>query len=295
MEEPLVSISCITYNHVNYIRECLEGFLMQKTTFPFEILIHDDASTDGTTEIIKEYEEKYPDLIKPIYESENQWCLGRRGSAVFNYPRSKGKYIALCEGDDYWSNPYKLQRQIDFLEENKEFSACTHQSTVIYEHNELLKHEFEVVNTSVLNLRDLLNGRKFHTASVVFKSEIIKTYLLPQNILSGDRALNLLLASFGPIFFLQETMCVYRKNDESISSTVTCDEMKKDLNMISWITKINPKFPRLHYLSFIHRSIALYSKKISYRNKMKHFTIYFILSFSFFPQNLKEIYLKFKK
>ena len=108
MEETLVSISCITYNQAHFIRQCLDGFLMQKTTFSFEVLIHDDASTDGTTEIIREYESKYPEIIKPLYEKENQWTKGRRGSAVFNYPRAKGKYIALCEGDDYWIDPLKL-------------------------------------------------------------------------------------------------------------------------------------------------------------------------------------------
>jgi len=101
MSEPLASISCITFNHVKYIRDALNGFLMQKTNFPIEILIHDDASTDGTEEIIREYEGKYPEIIKPLYEKENQWGKGRRGSAIFNFPRTKGKYIAMCEGDDY--------------------------------------------------------------------------------------------------------------------------------------------------------------------------------------------------
>lgn len=124
--EILVSISCITYNHAPYIRECLDGFMMQKTNFAFEVLIHDDASTDGTADIIREYEAKYPSIIKPIYEEENQWVKGRRGSAVFNFPRAKGKYIAMCEGDDYWTDPLKLQKQVDFLEANPEYVMCTH-------------------------------------------------------------------------------------------------------------------------------------------------------------------------
>lgn len=123
---PLVSICCITYNHAPYIRECLDGFMMQQTNFPFEVLIHDDASTDGTTEIIREYAEKYPDIIKPLYEEENQWVKERRGSAVFNFPRAQGKYIALCEGDDYWTDPLKLQKQVDFLESHSDYVMCTH-------------------------------------------------------------------------------------------------------------------------------------------------------------------------
>ena len=124
---PLVSISCITYNHVAFIRDCLDGFLIQKTDFPFEILINDDASTDGTDQVIKEYEEKYPDILKPIYQRENQYSKGIRGMNIrFNFPRVLGKYIAMCEGDDYWTDPYKLQKQVDFLEANPDFVMCHH-------------------------------------------------------------------------------------------------------------------------------------------------------------------------
>ncbi len=121
--EPLVSICCITYNHENYIRDAIEGFLMQKTSFPIEIIIHDDASTDNTAQIIKEYEDKYPDLFCNIFQNENQWSKG--GGSIFArfvYPQARGKYIALCEGDDYWTDPLKLQKQVDFLEENSEYS-----------------------------------------------------------------------------------------------------------------------------------------------------------------------------
>lgn len=119
----LVSISCITYNHAPYIRQCLDGFLMQQCNFDYEILIHDDASTDGTQEIIREYQEKYPDIIKPLIQKENQWSKGIRSmNATFNFPRAQGKYIALCEGDDYWTDPYKLQKQVDFLEANPYYS-----------------------------------------------------------------------------------------------------------------------------------------------------------------------------
>lgn len=105
---PLVSISCITYNHDNYIREAIEGFLMQKTTFPVEILIHDDASTDNTATIIKEYEIKYPQLIKPIYQTENQYSKKDGTIGRIQRGRARGKYYATCEGDDYWTDPLKL-------------------------------------------------------------------------------------------------------------------------------------------------------------------------------------------
>lgn len=127
MNTPLVSVCCITYNHAQFIRKCLDGFLMQKTNFPIEILIHDDCSTDGTTEIIREYEAKYPDLIFPLYEEENQYQQGKAAEIDFyNYRRARGKYIAYCEGDDYWTDPLKLQKQVDFMEANPEYSVCFH-------------------------------------------------------------------------------------------------------------------------------------------------------------------------
>ena len=135
-EIPVVSICSITYNHANYIRDTIESFLMQKTNVPIEIIIHDDASTDGTTEIIKEYSIKFPNIIIPIIQTENQYSKGVRGIAArFTFPRARGKYIALCEGDDYWTDPYKLQKQVDFLEANPDCSLCFHASKLIHADN----------------------------------------------------------------------------------------------------------------------------------------------------------------
>ena len=114
----MVSVRCATYNHVNYIRQCLDGFVMQRTNFRFEVIVHDDASTDGTTEIIREYAEKYPDIIKPMYETENQYSKDVKAMNIRINNRLTGKYIAICEGDDYWIDPLKLQKQVDFLDDH---------------------------------------------------------------------------------------------------------------------------------------------------------------------------------
>ena len=116
MDEIMVSICCLTYNHEPYIRDCLEGFVNQKTNFKFEVIIHDDASTDKTADIIREYESKYPDIIKPIYQTENQYSQGIKFGKKYIYPKMRGKYVAFCEGDDYWCDNNKLQKQFDFFD-----------------------------------------------------------------------------------------------------------------------------------------------------------------------------------
>lgn len=127
-ERPLVSICCVTYNHAPFIRKCLDGFLMQKTSFPVEILIHDDASSDGTDNIVKEYAERYPEKIFPLYELENQFTKGKCSlmDYEYNYSRARGKYIAYCEGDDYWTDPNKLQKQVAFMEDHPDCSVTFH-------------------------------------------------------------------------------------------------------------------------------------------------------------------------
>lgn len=130
LSSPVVSICCITYNHEAYIEDALEGFLIQETDFPIEILIHDDASTDGTANIIRRYEAAYPMLIKPIYQTENQYSQGKRINAQFNLTRAQGDYMAFCEGDDYWVSPNKLSTQYAKLQEFN-CDICFHPVKVI--------------------------------------------------------------------------------------------------------------------------------------------------------------------
>lgn len=130
MDKPLLSVCCIAYNQKQYIKNCMDAVLAQQTTFPFEFLIHDDCSTDGTKEIIASYAEKYPDIIKPMFEEQNQYSNGNDVRIHFyNYERAEGKYIAYLDGDDYWTDPLKLQKQVDFMEANQEYSVCFHRCT----------------------------------------------------------------------------------------------------------------------------------------------------------------------
>ena len=162
--DPLVSIRCTVYNHEPFLRQCLDGFVMQKTTFPFEAIVHDDASTDGSAAIIREYAEKYPDIIKPIYETENQYSKHdgslRRIMDAAMHPNSK--YIATCEGDDYWTDPNKLQLQVDFLESHPDYYMSCHAFTIYY-HDSKQFQRFPFVDELPLNM---FKGREYCTPSL---------------------------------------------------------------------------------------------------------------------------------
>ena len=162
--DPLVSIRCLVYNHEPYLRQCLDGFVMQKTTFPFEAIVHDDASTDGSAAIIREYSEKYPDIIKPIFETENQYnkrdgSLRRIMDAAL-HPNSK--YIAMCEGDDYWSDPNKLQLQVDFLESHPDFYMSCHGFMYFYEETKSFEKQDFLDYLPI----DIFNGREYCVPSI---------------------------------------------------------------------------------------------------------------------------------
>lgn len=122
--EPLVSVCTTTYQHARYLRCALDSFLAQKTDFSFEILVHDDCSTDGTVEILQEYARRYPEIVKPLYETENQYSRGVPINETYNFPRARGKYIALCEGDDFWCDEGKLQAQADYMEAHPDCTFC---------------------------------------------------------------------------------------------------------------------------------------------------------------------------
>lgn len=210
----LVSISCITYNHEDYIEDALNGFLMQKTDFKYEILIHDDASTDKTASIIREYSKKYPDIIKPIYQTENQYSKGISISATYNYPRAQGKYIAICEGDDYWTDEYKLQKQVDYMEKHSECSMCFHAANIVDVNKKSTGKFVRPSNEDKSYTADdiiLGGGGIFPTASVVFPKKLILD--LPEFYYKspvGDYPLAMILSSKGYVYYIDDVMSAYR-------------------------------------------------------------------------------------
>lgn len=235
--QPVVSICCITYNHEKYIRDCIEGFLMQKTTFPIEIIIHDDASTDGTTQIIKEYAEKNTDLFVIILQTENQYSKGG-GSiyARFVFPRARGKYIALCEGDDYWTDPLKLQKQVDILEQNSDYSLVFHNAILknVYSGKEELFNKRKMSKS--FKLKDVILKSWFTpTASFVFRKENVQTEFY--NNVNGDMQIVLNSVLKGKLYYIDSIMSVYNYGTTYSASRSSSRKAlyKKALNFLTLI------------------------------------------------------------
>lgn len=258
---PLVSIDCITYNHKQYIRDAIEGFLMQITNFPVEILIHDDASTDGTAEIIREYEKQYPWLIKPVYQTENQYSKHNGIISKIQYARARGKYLAFCEGDDYWTDPYKLQKQVDFLESHPEYSMCVHNSTIHYEDGEYPDSlSTKTCQDFTITTEDLLCRWSFATATILCQRSIMKEFqesLYLNGIYNEDWFLALMLSLKGPIQHLSDIMSVYRRHHMDRYSGMELYFLNKRIEVLELFDQISDNL--FHYL--IIRQINVTKKR----------------------------------
>lgn len=217
----VVSICCVTYNHESFIKNCLDGFVSQITDFNYEILIHDDASSDKTQSIIRIYEDKYPDKIQGIYQSENQWIKnGRNPLLKILFPMVQGKYIALCEGDDYWTDPYKLQKQAKFLDNNNEYSMIFHRINQIinntispFEYHKTWDHEKD------FSANDLALGNFIPTPSVMFRNfKQMPAFFEKVSIV--DYALHLYNSQLGKIKYMPDYMTNYRIHDAGVFSKI---------------------------------------------------------------------------
>lgn len=226
--EILVSVCCMTYNHVSFIRQCLDGFMMQKCSFNFEVLIHDDASTDGTQNIIQEYVTRYPDIIKPIYQKENQYSKGIDPNVKYNFSRAKGKYIAMCEGDDYWTDPYKLQKQVDFLESHPDYVMCSHKYQIYeQESNEYVNILPEIENEKGDDffLTDLIVGKWLvQPLCMMCRKSALEDKRLERYKYMIDTVFIYNLLTQGKAFCLSDTMGVYRVQNRGIWSGKSLNE-----------------------------------------------------------------------
>lgn len=214
--EPLVSVCCVTYNHAKYIRQALDSVLMQETDFPFEVLVHDDASTDGTADIVREYEQNYPGKVRAICQTVNQYSKDPRVLKNFVYPKAQGRYIALLECDDYWTDPQKLQRQVSYMERHSDCSGTFHTSNWvcgerIIGNDRHFDNECDVTPQQVI----LGGGEYCATGSLCFRAKYALDYpRFRQMDEIGDYSLEILLPLRGAFHYFPEIMCCYRYERE---------------------------------------------------------------------------------
>ena len=215
-DNPLVSVCVVTYKHEFFIKDCLDCILMQQTDSTFEILLGEDDSPDNTRKICIEYAKKYPEKIRLfLHDRVNNIKINGNPTGRFNFlynlSTARGKYVAICEGDDYWTDPYKLQKQLDFLEANKDFVICHHNMQVIYEDGRETHLSNPPDQKEISTIEDLARGNFIYTSSCVFRNGLIKE--LPDWFASapvGDYVLHMLNAEHGKIKFLPDVMGVYR-------------------------------------------------------------------------------------
>lgn len=228
MNEIMVTVCCITYNHAKFVRQCLESIMEQKTDFDFDILIHDDASTDGTREIIKEYINKYPKRFVPVLQKTNQYSQGNRSILIkYMLERARGQYIAVCEGDDFWCDRQKLQKQFELLQKHKNCNMCTHAVEILKEDGSSFGAMIpqrkipggEMEGKSLIHYLAYEDTHLFHTSSMFFEKKVIEADLkdMPSFLLATaaeDRALFLYYAAKGNVFYTEECMSKYRIQSE---------------------------------------------------------------------------------
>lgn len=274
-----VSIFSITYNHEKYISHAIESFLMQKTNFKFEIVIADDASTDNNQSIIKDYNQQYPEIINPILREKN---VGMNFNFSEGIKKCKGKYIALCEGDDYWTDPYKLQKQVDFLESHPDCSLTCHSVGVEMFGSDQIESRQIIIKDKYLTNTEIItyHGKITPTLSYVFKSSMIKK--LPNWVTKapvGDIPLAFFLMMHGNVYCFSDMMGVYRSNVPGSWST------RK-------IKRINRFKYRVKYNAFIQEfnkySKHKYSNELNIHRRKRNFLSFLLIELSSF------IYRSFK-
>lgn len=287
LSAPMVSVAVIAYNVGKYISETIESVLSQKTNFKFELVIGEDCSTDNTREIILEYQKKYPNIIKPLLHQKN---LGLTPNSVATQNACKGKYIALLDGDDYWTDDNKLQQQVAFLEKNLGFSGAAHQARIIFDDMPGEDRFFGAEQDEVYGVKDTLKHRKFHTSSLIYRRDCwTKTGGIPPLISSNERAIYPMVASFGKIKYFKESMCIYRRSSIGLSARITYEELLPDLLMLPWLKSIDANFPVFQLRSFLYYCIYTSPVKKKAWPLIKYHFLFVFYSFSYFPQNLGDV------
>lgn len=278
-EKIKVSVCMIAYKHEAYIRQAIESILAQDVDFPIELVIGDDCSPDGTAAICEEFARR--DARVRLLPRERN--LGVMPNFTRTLLACTGEYITVCEGDDYWTDPQKLRKQVQFLDQHPDHAAATHQSMIIT--NNVPVRVFKEGVASTLVTKDLIGGRLFHTASVMFRRPVLDLFSRSPLVLSCDRLLNFCMSFVGKIHYSDECMCAYRVHAGGMSSNASVAQMKLDLNCIAYLKQVHPAFPAVRYRSYVYATIGL-CKAATAGQKLYYLTLSFLLSFADFPGNL---------
>lgn len=271
----LVSICCTTYNHEKYIKQALDSFLEQNVQFNYEICIHDDASTDSTPQILLEYQNKYPQKINLILQKENQTQKGiKKISYVFNHTRARGKYIAFCEGDDYWTDCNKLQKQIEFMEKNNDFSMTFHSSKIVNTSGEKTGKLQPFPCDKEVSTDEIIygGGGICPTASITYRKECFNNP--PQFYFDspvGDYPMQIILASKGKVFYFNKEMSAYRKVlSESASWSFINNSKEKKLLVYKGLELMLKEFnnyTNYQYMNAVLKAIRLNDIELNILNR----------------------------
>ena len=236
--KPKVVISSLAYNHELYVKDALEGFVMQKTNFPIVAIVHEDCSTDNTAKIIKEYEKKYPDIIFPIFEEENQYS--KQNGTLSRIMRtaiaaSGAKYVAMCEGDDYWTDPLKLQKQVDFLESHPDYSMCFHTVNVLHQKTNEIVTKCNMIENRNYTAEEVFDEWIIPTCSALIRSGCVINKPNHPDFIVGDNVLWASCLSMGRIYGMNEVMGVYRRISGGWTARVNSSRRLRYESSIKWI------------------------------------------------------------
>lgn len=282
---PMVSIKCLVYNHAPYLRQCLDGFVMQKTNFKFEAIVHDDCSTDGSQEIIKEYAAKYPDIIKPIFETENQYSKHDGSLRRIVNAHLTGKYIAFCEGDDYWTDPNKLQMQVDYMENTPKCSLCFHNYYLIDIDGSNKRLAHESIKDSYTK-EEIFFKYPFHTTTIVIRRNVLNSdmYIKSPLVLSEDTNLFLAATCIGENHGIDIALSCYRMNTGVTRDMYTSkipQHIEKNIaqlanyyNIKKWEQQYLPQFIVISSYQFRYKDFSVFFNTI--KTSLKYSFIYTI-------------------
>lgn len=232
-DDIMVSVAFYVYNEEKFVCKAIESILNQITDFKYEIIVHDDASTDSSANLLKEYEKNYPELIRGIYQNENQYQKGIYVPKKYVYPLVRGKYMAYCDGDDYWTDKYKLQKQVDFLESHPDYVMCVHGFSFLYEKTKKISDNYIYHNSQDMEREAFIkwDGRNipqigtwlYRSDLAINRPELFWRISVENTMTISDQPLGMYLALQGKIWYMNEIMSVWRRYKTSVSSKMIPD------------------------------------------------------------------------